>query len=122
MLGHYATKSRRLAEDVRTLARSLGGNAVINGPTPRGLFQVQIDVDESPFLLPRKASCWLEGNASLARRKFPENKIVSIKPTAVRECRCITVGPERPEGQKGGGAEKMSASPDPGDGLFLTND
>lgn len=138
VLARYCTTSRRLAEDVRTLARSLGGNAVIFEKATRETSVIKatgqivtskypalivaIDVDECPFLLPRKESCWLEGQASLARRKFRENKIVAIEATTVESCQCITVGPERPEGRKGGDAQEKSASLDPGDGLFLTND
>jgi LAGLIDADG-like domain len=102
VLPGYSTKSRRLAEDVRTLARSLGGNAVITENSATGKLDVAVDVDECPFLLPRKVSYWMDGQASLARRKFRENKIVSIERTTVQESRCITVGAE--------------------DGLFLTND
>jgi intracellular multiplication protein IcmO len=119
----YYTKSRRLAEDVRSLARSLGGNAVLFDYGPDRAIAVDISVDECPFLLPRKASLWMEGQSSLAHREFPENKIISIEPTAVRESRCITVGTGGLSAG-GGDADQRSTSiqVDPGDGLFLTND
>jgi LAGLIDADG-like domain len=86
----YHTKSPRLAADVRELVRSLGGTAIIRKIATRDVLRVEIQAEDCPFLLPEKAARWSRG----ARRKA--SAVVSIEPTTVQDCRCITV--DRPDG------------------------
>lgn len=92
----YITISQRLAEDVQSLVRSLGGTAIVRWKPTRGLYHVELQTLDCPFYMPRKCSMWTEGD------RRDNLTITSIEPVDESECRCITVENK--------------------DGLFLTND
>lgn len=92
----FHTVSKRLAEGVQRLVRSLGGSAIVRFKTTRNIYTVELLTNESPFLMPRKDMMW---KASSRRGNIA---IVNIEEVEESECRCITVENE--------------------DGLFLTND
>lgn len=83
----YSTRSRALANAVRTLTESLGGTCREHIPTSRDGgtdYVVTLSVPSCPFLLERKAVLWR------APRR-PGRRIVSIVADGTAEVRCFTV-------------------------------
>jgi len=115
-LGHasFCSVSKRLAEDVQWLVRSLGGKATITGKDPfyydndrnkvRGqkayILYIQISKTSELFRLKRKKDrCTDSFNGGHTE---PKLRLVNVKPVGIKQCRCITIDDTR--------------------GLFITND
>ncbi len=92
----FYTASRRLADDVAGLTRSLGGVARVK--VKREGWRVAIDLgdERTPFRLTRKASIYRRSRKPFRRR------ITAVEPAGQHEVRCITVANE--------------------DGLYVTDD
>jgi hypothetical protein len=96
---HFYSSSRRLAEGVEELVRSLGGSAKITSKKTTHLdaYNVRVTMDDvtgwCPFRLRRKAKQWAEGRAAVAavQRRRPVRRVVSVTEVGVREAQCITV-------------------------------
>lgn len=96
----YTTVSRRLADDVVDLVRSLGGTARLTSKEPSFVykgerrpgqiaFNVTIKVPFTPFLLRRKIDAYCS-----VERTSPCRKIVSVEDAGNVECVCIRVAAE----------------------------
>lgn len=97
----FSSISRRLAEDVQFLARSLGARASLSSRRPthyihRGerregqpSYRVRIQGGPCPFLLSRKATPWQASQAERSRTQL--RRIVSIEPAGSGEATCIAV-------------------------------
>lgn len=106
----FTSTSRRLAEDVAWLARSLGYKARISGAKRRGYkrdgehvlcrdaYSVHVTAHECPFLLPRKRDKW----KAPSQERYLSRWIDRIELVGELDCQCITVEAE--------------------DSLYLTND
>lgn len=88
----YTTVSKKLAEDIIELVRSLGGRVTCNKHesyknNKRNLdrYDLQITMDINPFYCNYKASQFIE------RKKRKVKKIVSIEKIPDEECQCIYV-------------------------------
>lgn len=91
----FATTSPTLAEDVRALARSLGGTATLsvehaylNGVRYRDRHRVMVKLPNGlvPFRLPRKTQYVKD------RTKYPVTRILrGVRPVGEAECVCIAV-------------------------------
>lgn len=94
----FGTSSRRLAEDVAELVRSLGGVTSVrqrrNRPTyhykgegrlGKVGYRVTVNTSDNPFRLARKADRYAYPLRSLTKR------IVSVEPDGEEECTCIKV-------------------------------
>jgi ATP-dependent Zn protease len=81
----FYSHSRRLAEDVAFLARSLGGSARIR--SKREGWRVAVDLPDGivPFRLPRKAATY-----RASRRPF-RKRILKVEPVGRKEVQCVTV-------------------------------
>jgi len=99
---YFASSSKRLAEDVAELVRSLGGLAFfpkepsIPKYTHKGIkrsglpsWRLTIQTNFNPFSLPRKADRWRSLNSWIA------NPIVSVEFAGYKECQCIRVSSKR---------------------------
>lgn len=85
----FSTSSCKLAFDVVDIVRSLGGIAVVHyyereGKT--GEYQVQVNINECPFYLERKAKEWKEHIVS--------RYIVDVEKVEDSECVCVKVSNE----------------------------
>jgi hypothetical protein len=92
---YYSTVSHRLADDVSSLVRSLGGlvTVAVEHPTyrykgetraGRPRYIITVRVPACPFKLPRKAIRW-------HRTRDLRRSIVAIEATTNAQCTCITV-------------------------------
>ena len=97
----YSTTSKKLAEDVQYLVRSLGGIASISSRTPtfshkgekkkgRLAYQVNIRVKKPSelFLIERKLKRTNDDNQYSANLKL---RVMSVEPTTFKEAQCIEV-------------------------------
>lgn len=116
--GHmeFSSTSKRLADDMVWLARSVGGTAFIKravkkpfyyGKDRKKIFgkdcyRVTVRFPFNPFLVPHRRSRWTDPHRSPATLRYMTRKIDRIDPAGVADCMCIEV--EDPEG------------------LYLTND
>lgn len=96
----YDTTSERLAHDVVTLARSLGGKARIQSAVKqafyrdangekvmcRPCYRVTVRMPFNPFRIARKASRW-----SMAQERYLSRWIESIEPCGEADVTCISV-------------------------------
>lgn len=103
----FSSTSRRLADDVAFLARSLGGMARVKHRGPSGYshngerrvgresWRVSVAVPVCPFLLDRKAEGWRAGNERRGWRtkgtKRLRRLVVGIEPVGAAEASCILV-------------------------------
>ena len=110
--GHvqYDATSRRLADDVVWLVRSLGGVAFIKNMAKKAscvneagerverkdCYRVTVRAPENPFLLPRKAVLWTSPYANKSTQRCITRYIDSIEPDGFEEAMCVTV--EHPTG------------------------
>ena len=81
----FSSHSRRLAEDVAFLARSLGGTARIAAKREGWRVSLQLADDLVPFRLARKADMY-----RVSRRPF-RKRIVSVEPVGRKPVQCVTV-------------------------------
>lgn len=91
----FSSNSRRLANDVTELVRSLGGLATIWSYVPTASkdsealhHRVTIQVPRNPFRLPRKAQRWVAPDRMKRRVK-------SITPAGRARVRCLTIDDDR---------------------------
>lgn len=105
--GHmeFDSTSRRLAEDVVWLARSLGGNAFIKDSVKKGwyygpegekiecrdCYRVTVRVPFNPFSIPRKSDRWKDPLRSNSTSRYMKRYIDSIEPAGEAYCMCIEV-------------------------------
>ena len=85
----FSTTSRRLAYDIVDLVRSLGGIAVVHYYEREGKsseYNVNVNINECPFYLKRKAKEWSEHIVS--------RYIVSVERVEDSECVCVKVSNE----------------------------
>ena len=89
----FTVTSKRLADDVAELVRSLGGIATLNGPhqspikNRRPVWTVRFRTSFNPYRMARKAVLW--------RNVEPANAIVSIEYVGNSECQCIRTSSRR---------------------------
>lgn len=116
--GHmeFSSTSKRLAENVVWLARSVGGTAFIKksikkpfyyGKDRKKIFgkdcyRVTVRLPFNPFLVPHRRNRWTDPHRSPSTLRYMTRKIDRIDPAGAADCMCIEV--EDPEG------------------LYLTND
>ncbi|MGB2874076.1 MAG: AAA family ATPase [Gaiellaceae bacterium] len=84
----FYTASRRLAEDVAEVVRSLGGLARVKPKGDGWRVAIELLQDDKPFRLTRKATVH-----RLSKRPF-HRRITGVEPVGRREVRCITVANE----------------------------
>jgi hypothetical protein len=88
----FQSSSRRLADDVAFLARSLGMRASWSEratASGRPAYRIRLRGDVCPFLLKRKADIWRAADVKRTHRK--ERRIESILPAEPGQATCIAV-------------------------------
>lgn len=105
--GHceFSTTSKRLADDVVWLVRSLGGKASIADAVKKGwyrdadgdrvecrdCYRVSVAIDFNPFLIEHKAERWQNPRRSPTSERYLKRWIVSIEPAGEEEAMCVEV-------------------------------
>jgi hypothetical protein len=99
----FCSSSKQLADDVRSLIQSLGGTARMNTKETfykkdgvridcRTAYRLSIKLPRelgNPFYCKRKAKQW--SDSTVGTKKKPTRSIVSVEPSRLCECQCLTV-------------------------------